>query len=83
LSGDVVTSFILSVKRVIRNRTGLYWTEDGSWSSDYQEAWNFAHIADAVAAKQRYQIKEVDLVLLLHDVPTPAYDVILHLNDGV
>jgi hypothetical protein len=70
------------MRRLIRNDAGLYWKEDGSWTSDWEEAESFGDTHAAISAKERYHLKGVALVLLVSDKPSAQYDVVLPLNDA-
>jgi hypothetical protein len=41
---------------------------------------DFSSAADAVAAKERYQLGQVEIVLQMLDVPHPRYDLIVPLS---
>ena len=64
--------------RVIRNRVGSYF-KDGEWTDQFPAAEKFSNVADVVAAKKRLGLQEVDLVLIIHDQPSPKWDVVLPL----
>ena len=70
------------MRRLIRNDAGLYWKEDGTWTSDWKQAESFDDTHAAISAKERYRLKGVVLVLLVSDKPSPQYDVVLQLNDA-
>jgi len=70
------------VKRLIRNRnTGLYFSRDGAWTDDWQQAKGFAAFGDAWAEKEAHHLGEIDLVLVVGDQPSAQYDVILPLSE--
>jgi hypothetical protein len=69
------------VKRVIRNRAGLYLKADGTWTKDLEQAVCFSGFKAVISEKERLSLKEVDLVLLIKSTPSPKYDVVLPLRD--
>jgi hypothetical protein len=64
--------------RVIRNRAGFYFRQDGEWTDHFPDAEKFSSVAAAVAAHKRLG-HDVDLVLVIHDQPSPQWDVVLAL----
>ena len=70
----------LIVKRFIRDiPTGRFLTPGGDWSMDALSALDFTNIAAAIVARDKLNLRHVEYVLLIEDVPS-AYDVALPLG---
>jgi hypothetical protein len=70
------------MRRVIRSkRTRQYLRKDGTWTRFSETAKDFSNAADAVTAKERYRLGQVEIVLQMLDAPHPRYDVIVPLDD--
>lgn len=68
------------MRRVIRSKnTRQYLRTDGTWTRCSDKATNFPSAADAVAVKQRYDLRQVEIVLEMLDAPHPRYDLIVPL----
>lgn len=73
--------FIFDMCRVIRSKnTRHYLGNDGTWSRCSEAATSFTSAADAVAVKQRYNLRQVEIVLQMLDAPHPRYDLIVPLG---
>jgi hypothetical protein len=70
----------LNVTRVIRNHKGLYFTSGGAWTTHFQDAERFSNIQSVIEASRHYDLKGVDLVLLIHEQPC-EWDVVVRLSD--
>jgi hypothetical protein len=69
------------MRRVIRSKsTRQYLEKDGTWSRYSDRAVHFSNAADAVAAKERYHLSQVEIVLQMLDAPNPRYDLIVPLS---
>jgi hypothetical protein len=69
------------MKRVIRNRYGLYLVAEGTWTKFSKEVQCFPDIQSALLVKERYGLKYADIVLLLDDKPSTRREVVLsHLD---
>jgi hypothetical protein len=69
------------VKRVIRNQAGFYFIPGGGWSMDFTEAQTFPDVQSVIATKSQFQLVEVFMVLIIDDVPSQQWDVVLPLSD--
>ena len=67
--------------KVIRNRKGLYWKADGTWTDNWKEAKYFARFEEAFSQIQKSQISQVDYVLLFDDLNSREYDVALPISE--
>ena len=68
------------MRRVIRSKgTRQYLGKDGTWTRFSDRATSFSTAADAVAAKTRYQLRQVEIVLEMLDAANPRYDLIVPL----
>ena len=65
--------------RGIRNRAGFYFRQGGEWTDHFPEAEKFSSFAAAVAARQRYELQDIHLVLVMNGQPCPEWDVVLPL----
>jgi hypothetical protein len=69
----------LIVKRLIRDvSTGKFLTSDGAWSGDALKALDFSGLTTAIAARDNFDLKHVEYVLLVGEAPS-AYDVTIPL----
>jgi len=66
------------VIKVIRNRAGLYLSQEGQWTVNFDEAAKFENLRSVFAAKEQFHIDHAELVLVLHEPPS-EYDVALPL----
>jgi len=66
--------------KVIRNRTGLYWKPDGTWTDNWKEAKYFLEFQEAFSEVQNCNLGGVDYVLLFDDLRSREYDVVLPLR---
>jgi hypothetical protein len=69
------------VKRVIRNQAGYYFMPGGGWTTDFAEAQTFPDVQSVIATKRQLQLVEVFMVLIINDVPSGQWDVVLPLSD--
>jgi hypothetical protein len=68
------------MRRVIRSKsTRQYLLKDGTWTRYSDWATDFSTAADAVAAKRRHHLGQVEIVLEMLDVSNPRYDLIVPL----
>ena len=66
--------------RVIRNRAGFYFKQGGEWTEHFPEAEKFGSFAAAATAQAKFQLQEVDLVLVINGQPSVEWDVVLPLS---
>jgi hypothetical protein len=72
--------YFFVMRRVIRSKnTRQYLRRDGSWTRSADGATNFSSAADAVAAKEHFQLRQVEVVLQMLDASHPRYDMIIPL----
>jgi hypothetical protein len=57
-----------------------YLCDDGTWTRRSDMAADFSSAYDAVATKQQYQLRQVEIVLQMLDAPNPRYDLIVPLS---
>jgi hypothetical protein len=63
------------MRRLIKDRkSGQLLGPDGVWLSDFASAVNFADIREVLAAKQKFKLSDVSLVIMMQDEPS-NYDV--------
>jgi len=69
-----------AMKRLIRNKaTGKFLKPTGTWSKDASMAMNFSDISAAIAISQRFDLWNVELLMMMEDKPSD-YDVTLPLG---
>jgi hypothetical protein len=63
------------MRKLIRcKRTQNFLTKDGTWSSDFQKAAEFADPPEAHAAVEQFQLQEVEMYYSFHEDATSQYD---------
>ena len=68
------------MQHVIRSKSsGHFLTSDGSWSKDIASALAFPDTLAVIQEKQKRQLKDVELLLVVQDKPG-AYDITLSLS---
>jgi len=68
--------------KLIRNKaTGKFLKPNGAWSKNVSWAMHFADVAHAMEIQQRFDLSNVELVLLLGDKPS-GHDVTVYLQSG-
>ena len=68
------------MKRVVRSRvTQQYLQADGNWSSRLEEACAFLSTPTVLDTVQKYQLTNVEMVLMIADQPT-TWDIVLPLR---
>jgi hypothetical protein len=70
------------MRRVIRNRAGFYLKADGTWTADWEQGADFRGTIAVISAEESLCLKEVSMVLIIEDSPSPEYDVVLPLEDA-
>ncbi len=70
-----------AMRRVIRRVTSHEYFRKGQWTIDPSQAEDFCNSAQAIEACLRYHLRDIELVLQLHEAPEEAYDVHLRLFD--
>jgi len=69
------------MKRLIKSRvTGLYFGNDGTWTTDREQAQEFSNTPMAIAMHLEKQLGECELVLQIGAQPSAQYDVVLSLS---
>jgi hypothetical protein len=72
--------FVRVVQRLIRDvSTGKFLTPGGTWSEDTASALNFSDIAVAIAARDKFDLRHVEYVLIFEERPS-SYDVAVPLR---
>ena len=59
--------------------TGEYFKSDGSWTNDVLLAWVFCDEREVVNAAYDYDLKDVELVVLMGETPS-QYDIVVPLG---
>ena len=68
------------VTKVIRNREGLYFKLGGGWTAYFEAAGKFPDTKDVIDTVRRFDLPEVDLVIVVSDKPSREWDVVLPLG---
>ncbi|HTL55325.1 MAG TPA: hypothetical protein VL361_06575 [Candidatus Limnocylindrales bacterium] len=69
------------MKRLIKSKvTGLYFGNDGTWTTDREQAQEFSNTPAAIAMHLHKQLGECELVLQIGAQPSAQYDVVLSLS---
>ena len=69
------------MKKVIRHKVTRAFFLEGKWTADFSAAQKFDDVLSILEARDRYQITEAEVVLLMRLKPT-QYDVALPLSPG-
>ena len=69
----------LLMTRVIRHKVTKAFFATGEWTKDFDAAQKFSDLESVVQAREKYQIREAEVVLLMEAKPS-QYDVILPLG---
>ncbi len=67
------------MKKVIRHKVTRAFFVEGKWTTDFSNAQKFDDSLSIMEARDRYQIIDAEIVLLMGEKPTP-YDVTLPLG---
>jgi acid phosphatase class B len=65
--------------KVIRHKGTQAFFATGGWTADFEAAEKFSDTLSVLKAQQEYRLKNVEVVLVMGDKPSP-YDVVLHLD---
>ena len=70
------------MKRLIRDkRTKRFLTKEGSWTTDVSAAQDFATVRAVIAAKEKFNLTGVELLLLMEEKPS-SYDIVIPIQGG-
>ena len=64
------------MKKVIRHKTTRAFFTAGDWTKDFEEAEKFFDMPSLLKAQEKYNLSDVEIVLLMKEQPS-QYDVVL------